>query len=376
MTAYASDANLEYVITRARELQKSKEYASSTKLLDRYIDFKISNPTRKDSTNIVLILCLQADNFYNLGVTTRAAELYENALKISDAMGNKRKSAEICNTLFILHLFTGNNALSKDLLSKALKLYRQLGDSVGVCKILNNIGIMNFTQEDFPSSLIYYNKALEISGDDKEIKSRILTNMAKTFVMQGDLDKADKYLEGALNMMGRRYDDSDALQAWINKAEVLALKGKNSQARSILDIISGKIKLRDQDRIIESCNQMAEIRLAIGDSIEALRWILRTRKLSDSLNVKRENDQLRQILVRYNSERIADQNKLLELTTKRQFRFIVMLVILTILVIGFAAFLFYKMRSDRKKNLLISQQNEQIMAFEQLEHERKEKEYQ
>lgn len=296
-SAVYAEGSLNYVITRARELQKDRNYAESSKLLDRYIEMHNKNSLKADSSDVIVLLSIQADNFYNLGITTRAAELYEKALKISDSIGDKRKSADICNTLFILHLFTGNNSLSRDLLTRSLKLYRSLGDSIGVCKILNNMGIMYFYQKDIDKSLEYYHKALDLAKNDKEIRGRILTNMAKSFVEKGELVKADAYLDEVLKLFDYRYDESDALQAWLNKAEILTKLGKKDRAREILSTIASKIDLRDKDRLIESYNSMANLRMELGDSVQGLRWLLKAKALTDSLKVNEENEQLREILV-------------------------------------------------------------------------------
>jgi hypothetical protein len=369
------ETDLNYLVDRARYYQRTRNYSTSTKLLDPYIDAMPENASREDSINMILILSLQADNFYNLGVTTRAAKLYENALKIAEKMGEKKKEAEICNTLFIVYLFSGNNSLSEGLLSRALGDYRELGDSTGVCKVLTNIGIMHYTLGDFPKSMEYYSKALGMQAADREIRPRIMINMAKTLVSQNKLSRAERYLNEALKLMDYRFDESDALQAWINKTEILSMLNKKQAARNLLDKIERNINLRDNDRIIESCEQLAQIRMTIGDSIEGLRWILKAKHLADSLNVKKENDQLREILVRYNSESITSRNKILELTVKKQSMSVRMLVTISVVVFIFAIFLIHKIGSDRSKNRLIHSQHEKIMEYEKEMHKKKEQEY-
>lgn len=378
LTAIA-DGNLQYTLTRARQLHDKHEYAASAKLLDKYIYNASGNLTSSDSADIIAIYRLQGDNFYNLGVTSRAADLYEQALKIADGLGRKKSAAELSNELFIIHLNSGNTALSKDLLTRALELYRSLDDEEGICKILNNLGILYYKLKDYDQSLYYYKKSLEVSSKDsamtRNLSSTILTNIAETYSQISEYSTAKQYLDRAIELNHGRYDTAEALQAWLNKATVEFALGDRETARKILKNIGSSIKSDDPYLLKDHFTQLANLHLELGDSIQGLRWGLRALALADSLHTKEENEQLRQLLIRYNSERIADHNKMLELDVKRQkILNYVMISIILLSLVG-AIFLIYKIRVDRRKNRLIRTQREQLIEFQRQEHERKEREY-
>lgn len=370
------DSNAEYVLKRAKQLNEDQEYAGSSQLIDRYLDNNPLRPTHKDSLSRLNLLQVQGANFYYLGVGTKAADLYEQALKFADALGEKAKSAAICNELFIIHLNSGNLDLSKDLLMKSLEIYKSLNDKVGECKILNNLGILAYKQNDFDSSLQYYSESLKLAGDDSYLRSIILTNLAEIYAQKDDLKEAERLLDEALALNDYGYDSSDLLQAWLSKAALLNALGNKSAARDILRNVGSKISIRESARLVDSYKQLSNIYLSMGDSVVAFRWSLKAQELTDSLHTKEENDQLREILVRYNSERIADHNKMLETNVKRQKQWTQIMVLFTILLVSLTVFLIIKLRADRRKNNLIREQREQLLEFERREHDRKESEFQ
>lgn len=370
------DSNMEYTLTRARQLQQGREYAASAQLLDRYVDNIDKAVSRNDSLKLMELLTVQAQNFYYLGVTSRAADLYEQAVKIAMATGKINRLAGLYNELFIIHLNSGNTALSKDLLIKALELYESTGDKEGECKILNNLGILHYNLGELTQSLEYFKRSLSLAENAGiELKATIMSNIAECYVENGDLATAEKYLDKAIELRGHRYDTTDVLQAWINKAGIHARQGDSESARKILRDVTANIELSDPDRLVTSYTQIAHLYMEIGDSVAGLRWGLKAQELADSLHVKEENEQLREMLVRYNSERIADHNKMLELDIKRQKQVNYAIVACMVLVVVSAFYLIYKIRLDRKKNRLIRRQKEQLLEFERMEHDRKEQEF-
>lgn len=370
-----ADNNLEYTLKRAKNLQEKRDFAASSQLLDRYIDNYFVNPTKADSLKMVEILTTQGDNFYYLGVLSRAAELFEQALKIAEATGQTRKVAQLCNELFVIYLNSGNSTLSNDLLNRSLDLYRSLNDTVAECKVLNNIGILRYKEGQIEKSLEFYNKSLKIAGNDSAIRSTIITNIAESYTALEDYKTADKWLDQALDLRGRRYDNSDGLQAWLNKAAIQSILGNKDNARRILSNVGDKISLMDADRLIEAYKRISETYMITGDSVKGLRWLLKANEMEDSIKMKEQQGQLRELIVRYNSERISEHNRILELDVRRHTQLNYVMIILILVALSFMIFLILKIRSDRRKNRLIREQREQLLEFERIEHDRKERDF-
>lgn len=377
---FAQSARSEAVLAKATGLYDRKEYAASLQAIENFLyadDGKTHAAPLAPADSIFLpdLLLLEGENFFALGIYQRAATLFESALKTADATRQPLKSAKICNALFKVHYETGNYTFATDLLTRALSIYSRAGDTEGQCKILNNIALIHYRKKEYGKSLEYYNRALRMSGNDSVAMSKINTNIAETYYIQGDYSRAAQYLDRAVALNGFRYDTSEALQAWLNKALLLAQTGKRPQALAIAADVERNMSKRTPERLVDTYTQLSEIKLATGDSIAALRDILRARTLSDSLSATRGNDQIRQLLALYNTERLQRHNADLEASVRRRNLTIVGITIASLLFVAFAIYLVRRIRADRRKNALIRRQSEQLMEFERREHGRKEKEY-
>ena len=356
---------------RARALYDAREYASSSQIVDSCL-MHWQNP---DSAMLLPYLSLQADNFFELGVHTRAAQLLNRAIQIASASQRPAEEAKLCNSLFIIHFTTHNYDISAPLLQRSLEIYTSLNDAKGQRNILNNIGLLNYARADYPAALSYFERALRLSEADSVASAKILTNIAELCYIEGNYTAANSHLDEALGLI--RYDNStsEALQAWLNKALVLSRLGRRGEAEQILHKIDGSLGLRDQALMGDTYSQLADIKLTMGDSIAALRDMIRAQALSDSLKASQSDEQLRQLLVVYDTQRLAEHNNVLEMSVKRRTMLFYSSAALLLLLALFIAFLIAKARSDRRTNALILQQREQLIELERREHQHREKEF-
>lgn len=358
------------MLDKAQRLHDNREFAASMRVVDNYLDSYSG-----DSVHLIPFFLLQGDNFYSLGMRERSAELYNTALLIADTNRCERESAKLCNRLFKVYYESGNNEYSGDLLRRALTLYRNVSDREGELRILNNLGLHYYLLDDNARALDYMQRALAMAEGDSVACSQILTNIAEVHYVMGEYGKADGCLDKALSLLDHRFDTSDALQAWLNKSLVAAGMGRVRESRAILAKVDASMELRDPERLAATYEQLAQIRLLMGDSVAALRDLLAEKHMSDSIQSMHRDDQLQQLLTLYNTERLTRHNEELRQSVRRRNVMMVAAGGLTLLLIGFAIFLTVRIRSDRRKNNLIREQREQLLAFEQREREREAKEY-
>lgn len=127
--------------------------------------------------------------------------------------------------------------------------------------------------------------------------------------------------------------------------------------------------------------QMADICFNLGDSLAALRNILRFMPLNDSLQRADNNSQLQQLLVAYDADRLKQHNTNLaqkvdiyRLKAEGRTRLLAVAVPLLVVLIVLVVLLWRRMRTDRAKNKLISEQQQQLLIYEQQEREREQQE--
>lgn len=84
----------------------------------------------------------------------------------------------------------------------SLRLYRELGDPVGIANVLNNLGILATEQADYPQAHRYYEESLALRrqiGDSVGI-ARSLNNLGWMSLIEGDYAQAQRRLEESLRL--------------------------------------------------------------------------------------------------------------------------------------------------------------------------------
>lgn len=325
---------------------------------------------------------LKAKNYMALGDMDKALRLYRDAMKRAKSLSDERSLALFCNEVFGIYYSARQYSNAEDLLLRALEININLKDSSNIRNNYNNLGLISYNQKKYKEAFRYMDEALRYTPKgDRLGRSLVYTNRAEVFCGLGDYARADVELSKASHLQKGLRFNSDILQTMLNTAYVKAMLGKNDDARHMVKLIHTclpKTPLTVQTR---SYRQLTDISFILGDSIEALHNILKYEETGDSVWNDNSDEQLRQLLVAYDSERLKNQNSRLEASvdiyrtiasrrTLMVFVVAVFLVILAVLIV----LLLLRIRADRRKNRLINLQRDRLLLYEQREHERQQRE--
>lgn len=325
---------------------------------------------------------LKAKNYMALGDMDKALRLYRDAMKRAKSLSDERSLALFCNEVFGIYYSARQYSNAEDLLLRALEININLKDSSNIRNNYNNLGLISYNQKKYKEAFCYMDEALRYTPKgDRLGRSLVYTNRAEVFCGLGDYARADVELSKASHLQKGLRFNSDILQTMLNTAYVKAMLGKNDDARHMVKLIHTclpKTPLTVQTR---SYRQLTDISFILGDSIEALHNILKYEETGDSVWNDNSDEQLRQLLVAYDSERLKNQNSRLEASvdiyrtiasrrTLMVFVVAVFLVILAVLIV----LLLLRIRADRRKNRLINLQRDRLLLYEQREHERQQRE--
>ena len=325
---------------------------------------------------------LKAKNYMALGDMDKALRLYRDAMKRAKSLSDERSLALFCNEVFGIYYSARQYSNAEDLLLRALEININLKDSSNIRNNYNNLGLISYNQKKYKEAFRYMDEALRYTPKgDRLGRSLVYTNRAEVFCGLGDYARADVELSKASHLQKGLKFNSDILQTMLNTAYVKAMLGKNDDARHMVKLIHTclpKTPLTVQTR---SYCQLTDISFILGDSIEALHNILKYEETGDSVWNDNSDEQLRQLLVAYDSERLKNQNSRLEASvdiyrtiasrrTLMVFVVAVFLVILAVLIV----LLLLRIRADRRKNRLINLQRDRLLLYEQREHERQQRE--
>ncbi len=129
-------------------------------------------------------------------------------------------------------LSQGNNVEGIRHSFDALKVREEIGDSSGICDTEYNIGNIYFSQNEFDSALVYYNRSLNISkelGNELDVASTNNT-IGWTYFDMGRYAESEANSTAAKEIAERHDDPYSLIQIYFNLARVNEVKGNYAEA--------------------------------------------------------------------------------------------------------------------------------------------------
>lgn len=367
----------------AKQLAQKGETAKSLLILNRLSDsLSAVLKSHADSLLLIDVYTLNGQNYRTLGDMEKSLSLYREALSLAQTMRDKQRYANLCNSIFAIYYSARRFSTALDLLKKSLQVNLQLGDSANIRNVYNNFGLVAYEQRQYNKALQYMDKALSYTPENDLIgQSLVFTNRAEVFVSQGKYGEAETELHKSIRLQQSLPFDERTMQTSLNMAYVKAKLGKRHDADAIVRRIKDSIRFTPLTAQSHAYRQLTDISFLLGDSIGALRHILKYEELGDSVWRDDRDAQLRQLLVAYDTERLRHSNDTLSASVDAYRtivgqRTVIACVIAAFLIVlaALLVVLWLRMKSDRQKNLLINSQNARLLAYEQQEHERKQRE--
>lgn len=377
---YADDLqSLRKKLGYAKRLYKNGDLARCLLITNNIIDACNGNKDMHHGDSVVmmnaLFMCGNAN--ISLGNGTRGLELLKAASDCAKDIGDAKFLAQTYNSLFYVYYNTLDFTQAQDLLEQAIELSYKNGDKKNLTRLYNNKGLAFYAQRKYADALKYMEKALgNTLPNEKYERAQIYTNIAEIYYSQQLFGKTEQWLDKALKEMRDMPITSNNIQPHLNMALAKARNGKTKEAKAIQDRLYRVLPTLPLPQKVNSLRQLADINFIIGDSIKGLHDMLLYDQLADSLQKQDNNSQTKQLLIAYDTERLAQHNATLK--DSLQTRTVIgygSLVFLAV-VIAFSVMLWIRYREDKRKGLLIAKQKERLLKYEQEEHRRQQKKMQ
>lgn len=376
-------ASSEALVKEGERLLNQGETARSLMVLNRYIEsFAYAKASRADSLLLTRALMRNARNYEDLGNQHQALVLLQRALSIAKRTADKRHLAALYNNIFAIYYSLREFNQAEDLLQMSLQLSLAAADSASIRNNYNNFGLVCYERGQYDKALAFMDKALAYAPRaDRVGMSLIYTNRAEVFTRQNRLSQAERALQKALDLQRGHQGDNRTVQTRLNMTFLKARLGKRIEALTMQHALYQTMPHLPLAMQANAYEQMADICFNLGDSLAALRNILRFMPLNDSLQRADNNSQLQQLLVAYDADRLKQHNTNLaqkvdiyRLKAEGRTRLLAVAVPLLVVLIVLVVLLWRRMRTDRAKNKLISEQQQQLLIYEQQEREREQQE--
>ena len=376
-------ASSEALVKEGERLSERGETARSLMVLNRYIEsFAYAKASRADSLLLTRALMRNARNYEDLGNQHQALVLLQRALSIAKRTADKRHLAALYNNIFAIYYSLREFDQAEDLLQMSLQLSIAAADSMSIRNNYNNFGLVCYERGQYDKALAFMDQALDYAPRaDRVGMSLIYTNRAEVFTRQNRLSQAERALQKALYLQRGHQRDNRTVQTRLNMTFLKARLGKRTEALTMQHALYQTMPHLPLVMQVNAYEQMADICFNLGDSLAALRNILRFMPLNDSLQRADNNSQLQQLLVAYDADRLKQHNTNLaqtvdiyRLKAEGRTRLLAVAVPLLVILIVLVVLLWRRMRTDRAKNKLISEQQQQLLIYEQQEREREQQE--
>ena len=376
-------ASSEALVKEGERLSERGETARSLMVLNRYIEsFAYAKASRADSLLLTRALMRNARNYEDLGNQHQALVLLQRALSIAKRTADKRHLAALYNNIFAIYYSLREFDQAEDLLQMSLQLSIAAADSMSIRNNYNNFGLVCYERGQYDKALAFMDQALAYAPRaDRVGMSLIYTNRAEVFTRQNRLSQAERALQKAIDLQRGHQRDNRTVQTRLNMTFLKARLGKRTEALTMQHALYQTMPHLPLAMQVNAYEQMADICFNLGDSLAALRNILRFMPLNDSLQRADNNSQLQQLLVAYDADRLKQHNTNLaqtvdiyRLKAEGRTRLLAVAVPLLVVLIVLVVLLWRRMRTDRAKNKLISEQQQQLLIYEQQERGRKQEE--
>ncbi len=371
-----STQNIKAQYEKAEQLHTNGKQAECLLLTNQIIETLGTTHEMQRADSVILMkaewLCGNAN--IALGNGAKGLSLLEQSSGLAKTLGDMKFLAQVYNSIFYVYYNTLDFAQAQNLLAQAIELSTKTGDRKNLTRLYNNKGLTFYGQHRYAEALEQMQKALSSTLPEEHYeRAQIYTNIAEVYYSQGAYAQTEQWLTKALNETRHLPINAKSIQTYLNMALVKAQNGKAGEAKEIQRSIYKVLPTLPLPLKVNALRQLADVNFSIGDSIKGLHDMLLYDQLADSLQKEDNNSQMRQLLIAYDTERLAQHNATLkESLHTRTFIIYGSLAFLAVVII-FSVMLWLKSREDKRKGRLIAAQKEQLLRYEQEEHERQQK---
>lgn len=314
----------------------------------------------------------QANILQQKGEIPKALELYNKALKIYENLVDKIGVAAILNNTGLIYKNQGDLKKSLEYYQKSLKIQEEVGDEIGLAKALNNLGYIYNKLNEIPRAISYYERSLSIRQkiNDKEGLAVSYNNLGSIYSREGDMHKTIEYFNKGLVIFEEINNKEGMVYTLSNIAAALLRQNKFKEAEQsglkAFEIAKG---LGYPTVVNRASEMMTEISQDLGNWKDAMKYYKLHIKMRDSI-VNDENAKeivKQQLTYEYEKQKFEaqkEQEKKDAINAKekeRQQQTILFVVLVLIVVVVFTIFLFNRFRVIRKQKKIIEEKQKEIL---------------
>ncbi|MDP8220648.1 MAG: tetratricopeptide repeat protein [Candidatus Stygibacter frigidus] len=316
------------------------------------------------SNNIGNIYYRQAD--YN-----KAMDYYQQTLKSEEEHGNEADLSLILNCIAMVHEAWNDYDDAVDYYKRALAIDRRFGNEERIAIRLNNLGFLYQGIDEYDKALEYLLEAMEIDTR-LENRDRMMiraNNIASIYISKGNFAEAKKYLK----LVEEDLDENTSPNLWATYYENYGNYYYNQGFYDSAEEYHHKSLELNKKYGMSSKRRSAYMDLAVlykakCDYKAAYEYLEKYRLLNDSLFTSEKHKQIRELELKYETEKKENQINLLQknaeikdlqLQSQARIRNLLILILVLVIIMVFLIFRSWRHKENVKRVLQAKKAMEQ-----------------
>ncbi|MET1259074.1 tetratricopeptide repeat protein [Flagellimonas sp. DF-77] len=301
--------------------------------------------------------------YYELGNYPQAQDYLLQSLKQAEALEDKITISRALNNLGNVHSDWKNLKRALGYYQRSLEIKESLGMKNSLQLVYNNIGLIQAQLGNVKQAIDDFEKSVALSLElgDLKSESRGYSNLGAQYSQLGDFDKALEFMNKGLQIKKVMKDDDGLTSAYIYRGNNFLAMGRFVEARidcqKGLDMAVNSGAINSQKM---ACNCLGRAYEGLGDYRRSLSYNQRFATLKDSLfNIERSQEMTRaEMTYEFEKQQLADSIQFHKQQTEQKVAYerqlnkqntkFYLLLMVSLGVIGFMTFLYYKYRQNLK----------------------------
>ncbi len=211
---------------------------------------------RKDSNLLASTLNNIGNIMETLGQIDKQLQYYEQALEIRKLQNDPGKIAALLENIGVAHLSLKQYNVALDYFNRTLTTRKELNDQAGQSQTYINIGNAHEGLNNLNQALENYNRALRNLDGNEDVKAKCLANISDIYYKKGSFVKAEKYAQQSLAIADKLNDKELQRQTY---KYLVKIYDTTSQYKKALNYYRLYSQVKDSISGIEISKQLQEL---------------------------------------------------------------------------------------------------------------------
>ncbi len=237
--------------------------------------------------------------FAELGDLSKAKDYFHDSQFLLNPVKDLELAASLDANLGIIENIRGNKAESIKHLTKALKVYKKLGNNKHIAETRHNLGMVYLESGDHKSALESFDEGIEIAK-----QGRFMSILCVIYLAKSQLLVAKKDICNAAGFADKALDISNSTDDKLTSADIYRVKGMVERSRKnysdaetfLLNSLRMNKSLKNVRNIAETSFELGLLNADMGNESEKTDWLQQSLDYYSEINAAEKVTMIEELL--------------------------------------------------------------------------------